>query len=113
MRLTTLKPRLASLQPRLAWSEDPREQRQRRNQVEHWQAWYHTKRWKHLRWSVLVRDLFTCRKCGQLEADTSRLVCDHVEPHRGDRQRFWSGPFQTLCKACHDKAKQLEERAKA
>lgn len=76
---------------------------------------YKTKRWQDLRWSILVRDRFTCQMvgCGKLETDTSQLVCDHIEPHRGDEQRFWSGPFQTLCKRCHDSLKQKEERGHA
>ncbi|MGF7161273.1 putative kinase [Rhodoligotrophos appendicifer] len=75
-------------------------------------AWYKTARWQKLRWSILVRDLFTCQKsgCGRVETETSQLVCDHVEPHRGDEALFWNGPFQTLCKACHDRDKQREER---
>ncbi len=32
-------------------------------------------------------------------------------PHRGDRKLFWdSGNWQSLCKKCHDKHKQREER---
>jgi 5-methylcytosine-specific restriction endonuclease McrA len=49
--------------------------------------------------------------CHHVIADTSQLVCDHVEPHRGDARRFWAGPFQTLCKPCHDSAKQAAEQA--
>ena len=60
---------------------------------------------------MLVRDLFTCQICRRLEGNTSQLVCDHVEPHRGDVHKFWSGPFQTLCKPCHDGQKQREEVA--
>lgn len=26
---------------------------------------------------------------------------DHIEPHRGDRLKFWHGDLQSLCKACH------------
>jgi hypothetical protein len=36
-------------------------------------------------------------------------ICDHVEPHHGDRNKFWSGPFQSLCKRCHDSAKRFAE----
>jgi hypothetical protein len=34
---------------------------------------------------------------------------DHVEPHRGDVNKFWLGPFQSLCKRCHDLAKKFVE----
>lgn len=37
-------------------------------------------------------------------------VCDHVRPHRGDPVLFWGGPFQSLCKAHHDRDKQRAER---
>lgn len=70
---------------------------------------YKTARWQKLRWSILVRDLFTCQECKGIEADTSQLVCDHIEPHKGDEAKFWAGPFQTLCKHCHDSLKQREE----
>jgi len=39
------------------------------------------------------------------------LVCDHIEPHRGQHERFWHGPFQTLCKPWHDGDRQRIERA--
>lgn len=62
---------------------------------------------------ILLRDLFTCqwRGCGRVVADTSQLVADHREPHRGDEALFWSEDnLWTLCKPCHDSAKQREER---
>ncbi len=71
--------------------------------------WYKTARWQRLRWSILVRDLFTCQwpGCGRVEADTSQLVADHIKPHRGDEVMFWSeANLQCLCKACHDRHKQ-------
>ena len=37
-------------------------------------------------------------------------TCDHVEPHRGDVNKFWLGPFQSLCKECHDSAKRFIEQ---
>lgn len=37
-------------------------------------------------------------------------VCDHVDPHRGDEVKFFSGPFQSLCADCHDTDKQRIER---
>ncbi|OWU83816.1 HNH endonuclease [Oceanicola sp. 22II-s10i] len=74
-------------------------------------AWYGTARWQRLRWAVLVRDLFTCAKCGRVEGQTSQLVADHIEPHRGDPALFWDeGNLQCLCKPCHDSEKQREER---
>jgi 5-methylcytosine-specific restriction enzyme A len=74
--------------------------------------WYKTARWQRLRWSILKRDLFTCQwpGCGRIEANTSLLVADHIEPHRGDDRLFWDERnLQCLCKACHDRHKQRAE----
>jgi 5-methylcytosine-specific restriction endonuclease McrA len=79
-----------------------------------WRSWYKTARWQRLRWSVLVRDLFTCQRpgCGVTLSDTSLLVADHKVPHRGDADLFWDDKnLQCLCKACHDREKQREEAA--
>jgi 5-methylcytosine-specific restriction endonuclease McrA len=79
-----------------------------------WRKWYKTRRWQELRIAIFKRDLFTCRmpKCGRLIGDTSQLVCDHKEPHRGDERRFWDPVnLWTLCKPCHDSVKQAEEQS--
>ncbi|MCJ2010442.1 ATP-binding protein [Methylobacterium sp. J-092] len=41
---------------------------------------------------------------------TPASVCDHIEPHRGDVDRFWAGPFQSVCATCHNRHKQRQER---
>ncbi|MFZ5736322.1 MAG: HNH endonuclease [Pseudomonadota bacterium] len=77
-----------------------------------WKRWYKTSRWAALRLTIFLRDHYTCRRCTKLEGDTSRLVCDHIKPHRGDERLFWDeGNLQTLCKSCHDSAKQAEEQS--
>ena len=76
-----------------------------------WRKWYSLARWRRLRWACLVRDLFTCQRCGKIEADTSQLVADHKTPHQGDPDLFWDfDNLQCLCKPCHDSDKQSEER---
>jgi len=74
---------------------------------------YRTARWFKLRWSVFTRDRFTCQMCGRLESDTSKLVCDHRKPHRGDITLFWDeANLETLCSSpCHSKHKQRLEQA--
>ena len=110
-RLATIKPRLAvqSMRRVATVTED-------RDTFDEWRGWYKLARWKAvphgLRWRTLLRDLFTCQMCGRIEADTSQLVADHKVPHRGDDALFWSeANVWCLCKACHDGAKQREERA--
>jgi len=77
-----------------------------------WRSWYKTARWRRLRMEVFVRDLFKCSACPRIEADTSQLVCDHILPHRGSEALFWElNNLQTLCKRCHDGAKQRGEQS--
>lgn len=105
-----LKPLVPLLKPRIGYApDDAKGYRQYRMRTEPWQAWYQSRRWRKLRWEILTRDDFTCRYCKRTVADTAQLVCDHVEPHKGDSGRFWNGPFQTLCKPCHDSLKQRSD----
>jgi len=71
--------------------------------TEPWRRWYKTARWQKLRWSVLVRDMFTCFRCQRVQGDTSLLVAHHKRPHRGDPILFWDPENLTCaCKDCHD-----------
>lgn len=112
-RLTQLKGGIRPLPNRLAFVDDTKAaQSKTRDRRHEWRAWYKTKQWRQLRWSILMRDLFTCQRCGRIEADTSQLVADHRVPHRGNEALFWdAGNIQCLCKSCHDGAKQREEAA--
>jgi 5-methylcytosine-specific restriction endonuclease McrA len=107
-RLATLRPTLGSLAP------VERTEAQTRTLFSPWRKLYNTARWRALRMKILVRDMFTCQwsGCGLTTADTSQLVADHREPHRGDEALFWDeGNLWTLCKPCHDSRKQRAERA--
>lgn len=107
-RLRAMAPRLATVSPLVCSPVDDEG-----HGSEAWRKWYKLARWKRLRWSVLVRDLFTCQwpDCGKVEPNSARLVADHKTPHRGDARLFWD-PLNlwTLCKPCHDSAKQAAER---
>lgn len=74
-----------------------------------WRGWYQLAAWREIRERQLTDEPF-CRFCLLLGETSLAAVCDHVEPHRGDPDLFWSGPFQSLCKTCHDGAKQRIER---
>lgn len=77
-----------------------------------WRKWYSTARWERLRQATFLRDLYACTKCRRLEGDTSRLICDHVDPHRGNERKFFDPDnLTTLCKPCHDSVKQRQEQA--
>lgn len=112
-RLKSIAPRISTLAPRIGRAVVDETSRLRtRDETVSWRKWYKTARWQKLRMSVLVRDLFTCQmpECGKVELDTSKLVADHMTPHRGDEALFWDdGNLQCLCKTCHDRLKQREE----
>lgn len=74
-----------------------------------WRAWYSTARWLRLREAQLSAEPL-CEMCKRDEIITSAEVCDHVTPHRGNEELFWSGPFQSLCAHHHNSVKQREER---
>ncbi|WP_176427193.1 MULTISPECIES: HNH nuclease [Rhodomicrobium] len=113
-RLSFVAPRLTRAAPKIvapSRAELERVRHRRRDDDQPWRQWYKTARWQRLRLTILARDLYTCQLCWRIEGDTSRLVCDHIEPHGGEPDRFWNGPFQTLCKGCHDGQKQRIDRA--
>ena len=74
-----------------------------------WRAWYNTARWQAIR-SNQLRTHPLCAMCDQRGITSAATVCDHVAPHRGNADLFWTGPFQSLCKACHDTDKARIER---
>lgn len=104
-KLTTIKPKVAKLAPLMRAAYGNRD----RTQVH--RAWYKTAKWQALRWSVLVRDQFTCAMCKRLCAGKGEAVADHIIPHRGDEAMFWDADnLQCLCKSCHDGVKAKQER---
>jgi 5-methylcytosine-specific restriction endonuclease McrA len=76
-----------------------------------WMHLYHSKQWHSLR----VRQLKAsplCVMCGQLGNTVAATVVDHIKPHRGDESLFFNpANLQSLCKRCHDSAKQTLERS--
>lgn len=109
-KIPLVKPRVASMHGRLVPSGGEKGGYRSRDANSPWRRFYKTARWQKLRWRVLVRDLFTCRFCGHVEADTSLLVADHIKPHRGDETLFWDERnLQCLCKTCHDSVKRRIE----
>jgi 5-methylcytosine-specific restriction enzyme A len=85
---------------------------------------YNTARWRKIRLDHLRRSpvCVMCLRRGlvndgsmhndgkpQEVARRRHLVCDHVEPHKGDVEKFYGGPFQTLCPDDHDIVKQQLE----
>lgn len=113
-KLKTLPSRLGALPPALGYMDAPAQKADTsRTFFAPWRKWYGTARWRETRLRVFARDSFTCQHpgCGLMTANTSQLVCDHREPHRGDERLFWDeGNLTTLCKPHHDRDKQRAER---
>lgn len=103
-RVKTLRPRQAASVAQLRRDADDR-----RRERHPWRALYKTGRWAAIRAAQLRGDPL-CRMCAADGIVTVATVCDHIEPHRGDEVKFFAGPFQSLCKWCHDSRKQKAER---
>jgi 5-methylcytosine-specific restriction protein A len=74
-----------------------------------YRAWYKTARWQRIRAAQLAAEPL-CRMCLAIGRITPATVCDHVDPHRGDPAKFWTGPYQSLCDTHHSSDKQRIER---
>lgn len=111
-RLTTLKPRLQQLPPRL---KAPRQIRDTRYSPDATvRGWYHSARWAELRKQVLVRDLFTCQHTGVLLAGKAPApnspIVHHKIPHHGDEALFWDiNNLEAVSKQWHDSEAQRKE----
>jgi len=74
-----------------------------------WRHLYNTKQWKALRLHQLSIEPL-CKFCQQQGNVTAAGVADHIEPHKGNRELFFApSNLQSLCKTCHDSAKQRAE----
>jgi 5-methylcytosine-specific restriction endonuclease McrA len=114
--LKTIRPRVGTLGARFTNQAHTGPERDRqRAQASPWREWYKTARWQALRRPVLQRDLYTCQRTGILltgkhPAPNSPVV-DHIKPHRGDPELFWSeANLMAVSKAYHDSEKQRQEQ---
>ncbi|WP_101048687.1 HNH endonuclease [Macromonas nakdongensis] len=68
-------------------------------------------RWQKAREGFL-RSHPLCKMHQDLGRIVPATVVDHIEPHRGDMGKFWDrSNWQSLCKRCHDGAKQRLEKS--
>ena len=69
---------------------------------------YETASWiKRRKHQLLIEPL--CRYCKDMGRVTAATVADHVVPHRGNPEAFFTGELQSLCATCHSGPKQREE----
>ena len=65
-------------------------------------GFYDTARWRRLRrWQLNKEPL--CRICEEQSIIEEATVVDHIEPHKGDYEKFFnSDNLQSLCTSCHN-----------
>ena len=88
-----------------------REQQPRLNafHIQEFQNLYNSKKWRIIRKNQLKKHPW-CEECLRANPPvyTPATDVDHIEPHRGDVIKFFTGPFQSLCKACHSRKTAFE-----
>ncbi len=69
-----------------------------------WQRLYSSKKWQIIRKNQLKKQPW-CEEC--LRANPPKYTpatdVDHIDPHRGDEEKFFKGKKQSLCHSCHSK----------
>lgn len=50
-----------------------------------------------------------CCRCEARGIVSAATVANHNPPHNNDRERFFWGPIESVCKPCHDGEIQREE----
>lgn len=71
--------------------------------------WYGTAEWKRRRAQCLDEAKHLCCMCLKDGKVTIATVADHIEPHKGDPVKFWTGALQALCTTCHNSIKKRME----
>jgi 5-methylcytosine-specific restriction enzyme A len=80
----------------------------RSEQAQRYHSWYNTRAWRETRERQL-HDHPLCVMCIRERRLVRATVCDHIERHNWDHDRFWHGPFQSLCERHHNITKQRSE----
>ena len=73
-----------------------------------WHYLYNTARWKQIR-KLQLQKFPLCTMCESQGYIEKADVVDHVIPHKGNKELFFNGELQSLCKMHHDSTKQSEE----
>ena len=81
------------------------------HKVKPWRHLYNSKQWKALRLRHLQSSPL-CVMCNAIGKTVGATVVDHVKPHKGVESLFFNPlNLQSLCKTCHDSAKQTLEKS--
>lgn len=71
--------------------------------------WYQLERWRR-RARLQKRLQPLCCMCAANGLAVPATIADHIEPHRGDWNKFMLGELQSLCSSCHSSRKQAFEK---
>jgi 5-methylcytosine-specific restriction endonuclease McrA len=71
-------------------------------------SWYTSSKWQKRRAHQLKIEPL-CRKCTDAGRVTAARVADHIGPHNGDYNSFFTGDLQSLCFNCHDRFKRIQD----
>jgi hypothetical protein len=80
-----------------------------RSRGTNWDYLYQTSDWKRRRLDQLFLEP-NCRMCQVRGLEIKATIADHIAPHRGNIQQFYSGRLQSLCTECHSIAKRWQEQ---
>ena len=73
---------------------------------------YGTARWKRTREAQLASQPL-CERCLRQDVVTPATVVHHGDGgHKGDIEKFWDGPFESLCAPHHDRDGKIEDHGK-
>ena len=61
---------------------------------------YHTKTWRLIRKKQLNKHPL-CEHCLKVKKVEKAVICDHITPDWASWLEFKKGPFQSLCRLCH------------
>jgi 5-methylcytosine-specific restriction enzyme A len=64
-------------------------------------GWYGSRRWRRLRALHLQRHPL-CARCEAEGQVVAAEVVHHVQPHEGDKAKFYLGALQSLCRQHHE-----------
>ena len=78
-------------------------------EAEQYRKWYKSDRWKRTRKQHMSEHPL-CARCLKRGRLVAADVVHHVTPHRGDKELFFNGPFESSCFSHHDSDAQQEEK---
>lgn len=96
MKLRTLKPSIRTLGPSIRPAPAP--------SADYFGLYSH-RRWRKRRDEHLQAEPL-CRLCWHIDGlYVQATTADHITPHKGDRESFFTGPLASLCASCHSSRK--------